>query len=577
MISDTVIEEIKFRNDIIDVVSSYVTLKRSGSNFKGLCPFHSEKTPSFTVFTTGKNFYCFGCGVGGDVINFIMRAENLDYPAALAYLAKRTGIELKHDTDDNENNVKKSRLLEMNKAAAKFYHTQLISNEFAMKYLTNRELSGALIKHFGLGFAPNDFGTLTNHLKSLGYTEKELTVGWLCGISKKTNKPYDMFRNRIIFPIIDIAGDVIAFGGRVIDDSLPKYLNSSDTPVFKKSRNLFALNFAKNHSAESIILCEGYMDVIALHGAGFENAVATLGTSMTSDHARMLIRHTKNVIIAYDSDIAGQDAADKAFRLLSEVGMNTRIIRMNDAKDPDEYIKKFGAINFKVIIDKSTSQFDFKLYGVLNKYNIEKDNVLKDEEKISALNEIIIIISQVYSEVEREIHIQRCAEIFKVTGDSIKNEVNRIIKKRTADFKRNEKQEIYKKSEGYGDRINPQTIKNVKSVRAEEAILGVILLQNEYIKMVLKNDIDLKSEYFVTDFNRKVFDAIINHYTEKESFNEAILSGIFSQDEVSKIIKMKIDRTELSNSVEILKDYILSLKKNKEKDIFEQLKNRERK
>ncbi|MCL2517582.1 MAG: DNA primase [Oscillospiraceae bacterium] len=572
MISDTVIEEIKFRNDIIDVVSSYVTLKRSGSNFKGLCPFHSEKTPSFTVFTTGKNFYCFGCGVGGGVIDFIMRAENLDYPAALAYLAKRAGIELKHDTDDNENNVKKSRLLEMNKAAAKFYHTQLISNETAMKYLTNRELSVALIKHFGLGFAPDDFGTLTNHLKSLGYTEKELTVGWLCGVSKKNNKPYDMFRNRIIFPIIDPAGDVIAFGGRVIDDSMPKYLNSSDTPVFKKSRNLFALNFAKNHSSENILLCEGYMDVIALHGAGFENAVATLGTSMTSDHARMLNRFTKNVIIAYDNDKAGQDAADKAFRLLGEVGMNTRIIRMTDAKDPDEYIKKYGAAKFKQIIDKSTSQFDFKLNIVLNKYDIKKD-----DEKISALNELIKIISEVYSEVERDIYIQRCAELFGVPGTSIKNEVGRIIRKRTVEFKKTEKQEIYKKTEGYGDRINPQSMKNMKAVRAEEAILGIILLQNEYIKSVLKNEIDLKSEYFVTDFNRKVFDAIINHYTERESFNEAILSGIFSHDEVSKIIKMKIDRTELSNNVEILKDYISALKTTKEKDIFEQLKNRERK
>ncbi|MBQ8289036.1 MAG: DNA primase, partial [Clostridia bacterium] len=290
LIDQSVIEEIKLRANIEDVISSYVQLKRAGSNYQGLCPFHSEKSPSFTVFPGTSSFYCFGCGAGGDVIHFVRRAENMDYPSAVEFLAKRYGIPITLDKKEQAENARRERVLAMNKEAARFFHQKLFAPEGAegLRYLTeNRRLPLPLIRHFGLGFAPNVGWSLTDHLRKKGYTDSEMASAFLCGISQKTGKPYDYFRNRVIFPIIDVRGDVVAFGGRVMDDSKPKYLNSSDTPAFKKSRNLFALNFARKSENDTMILCEGYMDVIALHGAGFSNAVATLGTAITPEQARI--------------------------------------------------------------------------------------------------------------------------------------------------------------------------------------------------------------------------------------------------------------------------------------------------
>lgn len=571
MIADAVVEEIKYRNELEDVVSSYVTLKRAGSNLTGLCPFHSEKTPSFTVFTSNRNFYCFGCGAGGDVISFIMRAENIDYVSALEFLAKRVGIEIPKNGNE-ERSIKRSRYYEMNRDTAKFFHAQLINSEVAMNYLKNRGLSVSIIKHFGIGYAHNDFGKLTDHLHSIGYTDEEMVTGFLCGISNKTNRPYDYFRNRIMFPIIDVTKNVVAFGGRVIDDSMPKYLNSSDTPVFKKSRHLYALNFAKNHCSERIILCEGYMDVIALHGAGFQNAVATLGTAITPEHARIMSRYTKSVIISYDSDEAGQRAADKAFRLLGEVGLETKILKLGDVKDPDDFIKKYGATRFKLLLDNSSSQFDFKINGIMNRYNIE---IMDD--KIKALNEAIKVISDVFSEVERDIYIRRCAEMFDVSVESIKNETNRIRRKRIATQKNEEKQNIFRKTEGYGDRINPDALKNIGVARAEEAIIGMMLLGNEYIKKIKDNKIELKSEDFFTEFNRKVFDEIIRLSSSETGFEEGLLAQTFSIDEIGRIIKMKLDRSGLANNEDIFDECIQTLKYNNKNDIWRKLNERREK
>ena len=327
MIPHQVIEEIKYRNDLEEVIAGHVTLKRAGSNLVGCCPFHSEKTPSFTVFAQTKSYYCFGCGAGGDVITFVMRTENLDYVEALRYLATRAGIEIPEEGRDEPNAVRRERILEMNREAARFFHECLKKSPEAQAYLSRRGLSTALIKHFGVGYAPNDFEALAKHLRGKGYSQEEMRVGFLCSVSKKNGKSYDIFRNRIMFPVIDVKGDILAFGGRTIGDdpNESKYINSSDTPVFNKRRNLFALNFARNHSAEQMILCEGYMDVIALHGAGFANAVASCGTALTSDQARLMKRYTQSVIISYDADEAGQRAADKAFGLLGEAGLEARL------------------------------------------------------------------------------------------------------------------------------------------------------------------------------------------------------------------------------------------------------------
>ena len=352
--SRDIVEAIRTRCEIEDLIGSYVTLKRAGSNYVGLCPFHSEKSPSFTVFPATQSYFCFGCEAGGDAITFIMQAENLDYVGAVESLAKRTGVSLPAaDERADQKGLTRKRTYEMNLAAARFFRECLFDPTIGregMAYLRDkRGLSPAVIKHFGLGYAPNEFGALINTLRRQGFTDEEMKQGFLCGISQKTGRPYDYFRNRVMFPIIDVTGNIVGFGGRAMDDQTkPKYLNSSDTPGFEKKRNLFALNFAKNHAAEQLILCEGYMDVIALHAAGFEQAVASLGTALTSNQARMMAKYTKQVVICYDSDAAGQRAALRAMQLLGEAGLDVRVLKMAGAKDPDEYICKFGADAFQV-------------------------------------------------------------------------------------------------------------------------------------------------------------------------------------------------------------------------------------
>ena len=558
-----IIEEIKFRNDIETVVSSYVNLKPAGSNLIGLCPFHSEKTPSFTVFKNTQTCYCFGCGSGGDVITFIMKMENLDYVGALEFLAKRVGITIPRTAEDENRQIRSSRILEMNKLAAKFFHNSLIGPEGkeALAYLQKRKFSPALIKRFGMGFAPNSFNALTNHLKANGFTEKEMVSAFLCGISKKTGKPFDLFRNRVIIPIIDTKGDVIAFGGRVLDDSLPKYLNSSDTPIFKKSKNLFALNYARKDCADRIILCEGYMDVIALHGAGFSNAVATLGTAITPEQARIMERYTKSVVIAYDSDEAGQRAADKAFKLLGEVGLDVKILKMTGAKDPDEYIKKFGPERFRRLLDESKTHFDYKFESVLSKFDI---SIMP--EKLKAIANLTDIISNVTSAVEREVYISKVSEKLEVTKESLKFDVDKKIRKTQKETQKNESKKIMLESAGFGDRINPDYAKNVRAASAEESILSIILTYPELMKKVKNGDFELSSDDFFTVFGKKVFEKSLELYQDGLSFDYGLLGSEFTPDEMGRITSIMLKRNKISkNGEEELTDCIKVLKAEKAK------------
>ena len=559
-----IIEEIKFRNDIETVVSSYVNLKPAGSNLIGLCPFHSEKTPSFTVFKNTQTCYCFGCGSGGDVITFIMKMENLDYVGALEFLAKRVGITIPRTIEDENRQIRSSRILEMNKLAAKFFHNTLIGPEGkeALAYLQKRKFSPSLIKRFGMGFAPNSFNALTNHLRANGFTEKEMVSAFLCGISKKTGKPFDLFRNRVIIPIIDTKGDVIAFGGRVLDDSLPKYLNSSDTPIFKKSKNLFALNYARKDCAERIILCEGYMDVIALHGAGFSNAVATLGTAITPEQARIMERYTKSVVIAYDSDEAGQRAADKAFKLLGEVGLDVKILKMSGAKDPDEYIKKFGPERFRRLLDESKTHFDYKFESVLSKFDI---NVMS--EKLKAIANLTDIISNVTSAVEREVYISKVAEKLEVTKESLKFDVDKKIRKTKKETQKNESKKIMLESAGFGDRINPDYAKNVRAASAEESILSIILTYPELMKKVKDGSFELTSDDFFTVFGKKVFEMSLELYQDGIPFDYGLLGSEFTPDEMGRITSIILKRNKISkNGEEELIDCIKVLKAEKTKN-----------
>ena len=565
MISREVIDEILLRNDIETLISGYVPLKRAGSNLKGLCPFHSEKTPSFTVYPSENSFYCFGCGVGGNAITFIRQIEHLDYPDAVEFLAKKAGITVIRDKEPvyKPKGIEKKRLFEMNVDAAKFFHRCLFDNtekaNEALSYFTEkRGLSLATIKHFGLGYAPDSYDSLISFMLKKGYTRDELVVAFLAGKSEK-GRYYDAFRNRVMFPIIDVTGNVIAFGGRVMDDSKPKYKNTMDTPVFKKSRNLFALNFAKNTGADSLILCEGYMDVIALHAAGFTNAVATLGTAITSEQARLLSRYTKKVIISYDADEAGQKAAQKAMKLLGEVGLEVGVIKVPGAKDPDEYIKTYGKDKFREVISNSKSKFEYNMESVLSKYDI---NIPQD--RINALGDLEKMISQVYSKAERDIYIQTVAERLGVNGKSIKDDVERLVRRQYNAYKKTETQKIKQETSGYGDRVNPDFAKAPAVAKNEESVLGLLLLYPEHRKNVFENSL-LDSSDFYTDLNNRVFEFIKNSYFSDQT-NIDNLDEFFTPEEVSRIIKMKIGRMNLTeNGPSVLAESINSLRNSVQK------------
>lgn len=565
MISREIIDEILYRNDIEQVIGSYVTLKRAGSNFNGLCPFHNERTPSFTVFPATKSFYCFGCGAGGDVISFIMREENLDYVSALEHLAARAGITIPTDpTESREDLVGRKRVYEMNLEAAKFFRNCLFDEKYGsegLRYLTeNRKLSTATIRHFGLGFAPNSWNMLSDHLKRKGFSEDEIIAGFLGKRSEKSGRIFDLFRNRVIFPVIDTTGNVVAFGGRVMDDSKPKYLNSSDTPAFKKSRHLFALNYARKQAQERMILCEGYMDVIALHAAGFENAVATLGTAITSEQARIFAKYTGQVVICYDSDNAGQTAANKAMRLLEGVGVDVRVLKLEGAKDPDEYIKKFGADGFRRVLDNSMAGFDFRMMNMLSQYNLAIS-----DEKIKASAAVCGIIAESHSEVERDIYIHQASERIGVSVQAMKSDVERIRRAKLRDMKKKQSQEAQLSVKKFGDRVNVDAAKNLRANHAEETLLGLILLYDDFRREVASGQASITGEDFSTQFGRHVFEVICEMEQSELGFSKAMLGQHFSVEELGRIEQIEMSRRSLArNDRDVFLAAIESIRKEKQ-------------
>lgn len=549
------LDELKFRNELPDVISQYVNLRRTGSNMVGLCPFHSEKTPSFVVFPTTSTFKCFGCGAGGDVVGFVMQIENLDYPAAIEFLARRCGIPLEEDGFSKEGKVSRKRVLELNREAAKFFHNHLMSpgGEAALQYLKNRQIKDTTIKHFGLGASPAGWSALTEHLTSLGFKSEELTAAFLAG--SKSGRTYDYFRNRVIFPIIDLNGNVVAFGGRAMGDEKPKYINTSDTPAFKKSKNLFALNFAKNYASESLIMCEGYMDVIALHQAGFTNAVATLGTAVTSEHARIIARFTKNVLLAYDSDSAGKRATDKAIEALTELGINVRVIELGDAKDPDDFIKKHGAGAFGLKLKGSSGRIDYSIGEILKKYNLSLPDDLQ-----SATDELTNYIATLGDKPSREIFSQRAAELLGLSADGIakvaEQKAKKIVRRAKKEF---DDLEIRKKA-GYGDKVNPERLKFADISTIEERILGILLIRVDLGIEALKQ---LGEDDFFTDFSKKLFRFIKPFLEEGKEVNISA-NGFFTPEEQGVIAGFMASRLKLQkNDFEVLEADIKLLKEKK--------------
>lgn len=579
MIPVSVIEEIKERNDIEEVISRYVSLKRAGSNFSGSCPFHSERTPSFTVFPATQSYYCFGCGAGGDVVSFVMNIENLSYVEALTMLADRAGVKLPDASgavDPNE--VPRKRIYDMNREAAKFYRDCLFDERkgaAAREYLVKqRKLSQSVIKRFGLGFAPDSFDEVSNHLRQKGYSEREMQAGFLRKTSEQTKKTFDMFRGRVMFPILDTSGRVVAFGGRIMGQGEPKYLNSSDTPVFKKRKNLYALNYAKEHCSEELILCEGYMDVIALHNAGVENAVATLGTALTPEQARLMAKHTKRVIISYDSDEAGKRAASRAIDILTETGLDVRVLRLKGAKDPDEYIKKFGVEKFRDALAGSATRFGHVMDSILAKYDVDSD-----EDKLRAVREINEYIAGIYSSVERDIYISQAAKTLSLSEDSIKHDVLIIINKKQRARKKEESEEMRRETAGYGDRINKDKLTQLRLASCEEAVLGMLVAYPEYIKTAMTDgDGGLRESDFGTDFGTRVFKAISDIYAENGAFDQAALAETFNPEEISRITKLALDRRKLSNDMSVYLANVAALKsergkrEHKEEDAFDAIR-----
>lgn len=561
-LSEDFLYQLRNANSIETIMSSYTNLKRRGHNYVCLCPFHSEKTPSCTIYVDTQSFYCFGCGAGGDVITFIMKSENLSYIEAVKYLAERANIALPDEELDDKSGKIKQRVYEINRTAAKFFYSQLKSpaGRVGLQYLLERGLTPETIKKYGLGFAEDKWTTLTNYMLSEGFTEDELVISGLCGRSK-SGRVFDVFRNRVIFPIIDLRGNVIAFGGRLLSGEGPKYLNSSDTPVFKKSRNLFSLNFAKASNEKRLILAEGYMDVIAINQAGFSNVVATLGTALTPEQARLMSQYAEEIIIAYDSDEAGQKATYKAINLLSEVGLKTKILKTNDAKDPDEFIKKFGSTRFKLLLDNSEGAIVFEINKCKNGLDMDSD-----VGRVEYLRRVTKVLSEIVSPVEREVYISRVANEQGVSKETILFEVNANIKKRQKSQDKKEWRNITNQFFSKRDNINPEASKYPREAKAEAGIIAFLLLHPDKFDVITEK---ISPENFVTSFNKKVYESLILHLQSSYEVSISTFNGEFSPDEMGKISEILAKSREIEINEQTVLDYIdvlLSHIDNKDKN-----------
>lgn len=561
-LSDDFLMELRNRADIESTISSYVNLKRAGRISKGLCPFHGEKTASFTVYPDTQSYYCFGCGNGGDVITFIKNIENLDYLDAVRFLADRVGLQMPDENSyDNTMNKRRLRMLEANRDAARFFFKCLTTPDGAVgyTYFRNRGLTDDTIKRFGLGFAPDSFNALTNYMLEKGYTKDELVFANLARRSQKNpNNIYDNFRNRVMFPIIDVKGNVIAFGGRVMDDSKPKYLNTSDTLVYKKSMGVFALNLAKKSGKDSLILCEGYMDVIALHQAGFTNAVAGLGTALTSEQAQLLSRYASEILISYDADEAGQKAAARALSIFKKTSAKIKVLHLSGGKDPDEIIKNYGVEKMKAIITGAANEVEFALLREHNKYD-----VASDDGKRQYLQAAIKVLSTVGA-IELEIYASRIADELSVSKDVIVSEAKRQAKRNQSTAQKREFTEIQKKDDIL-DKLNPQRRMFYRAAKAEEMLIALVMANPEFLTGI---DEKLSADDYITDFNRRIFKSVTDRLREGKSAEISFLYGELTEDEISAVAKIQTISHTLKNTFAECEDCINVILGEKNKKVI---------
>ena len=547
------LDELRMANDITSVISSYVSLKRSSRNMVGLCPFHSEKSPSFTVFSDTQSYYCFGCGAGGDVITFIKNVENLEYIEAVKFLAQRVGLRMPEDSINDAAARLKEKTYKINKLAAKFYYEQLISpaGKRGLDYFASRKLDPKTIKRFGLGFAPDGWTSLVDFLRGQGFSDKDMVAAGVAAVSQKTGRVYDYFRNRVMFPIIDLRGNVIAFGGRVLGDEKPKYLNSPDTPVFKKTKNLFALNLAKSSKERRLILAEGYMDVIALHQAGFDCTVASLGTALTSEQARMIANYADEVIVAYDSDGAGRKATQRAFTIFDELGIKVRVLSVPGAKDPDEFIKKYGAQRFKLLLDDSSSVTDYRLAEVA-----QKNDPSTPSGKVQYLRDAAQIISEINSPVERDVYIRKLGEELSVSHEAIAEQVKGILKrKKRAEEKKDAGNLVMAVNAGL-ERSDPERMKFKKEAVCEDNILYILYRNPDRLEYILSK---LTDDSFVTATNRRIFLALCQIIRECSVPDMTQLSQYLSSEDLSRVARLLASNRDRGDINRLLDDCITVL------------------
>ncbi len=550
-IPEDIINEIKYRNEIEATISQYVNLKRRGKNLVGLCPFHSEKTPSFTVYPESASFYCFGCGAGGDVFTFTGLMENLDYIESVKLLAEKSGVTLPQDGYDDSMTKIKNTVYDINREAARFFHSYLMSpdGKWALDYFLGRGLSLSTIKHFGLGAAPDSWDALIKHLKSKGFTIEDMITANVVGKSQRGTY-YDRFRKRYMFPIINIRGNVVAFSGRALPEDEKKggkYVNTSDTPVFKKSLNLFGINFAKNHCEEKIILVEGNMDVISLHQAGFQNVVAPLGTSFTSEQANLLARYTKEIVLMLDADAAGQKALLRASGILENTGLKVRVVVIPDGKDPDEYIKKNGADRFKALLSGAVSDIEYKLLMAADGIDVHKD-----DGKLKYLSLAADIIADEDDVMTRDVYIGRLSDKYGVSRTALSAKVDELRKKKKRQKQKKEINEIISPRFTAGD-INPDKRIHPKAAAAEESLLAVLLKHPDFYGEAKEK---LPPDKIITPLNRRIYEIIINTLDSGRHLDISVFSEKLIPAEIGYLVSLQNGDKAGNNAKAVLKDCI---------------------
>lgn len=524
-LSDSFLQELKMKTDIEDVISTYVTLKRRGATLVGLCPFHNEKTPSFTVYPATQSFYCFGCGTGGDAITFLKKIENLDYLDAVKTLAQRAGLQMPQDGFDDSLSKRRRRILEMNREAARFYHSVLLSPEgkVGYDYYIGRALSAATINHFGLGFAPNRWDALLKHMRAKGYQPAELVDA---GLVRKGQKGYyDNFRNRVMTPIIDVRGNVIAFGGRVLDNSKPKYINTGDTLVYKKTNELFALNFAKDSKEDALILCEGYMDVIAMHQAGFTNAVAGCGTALTTEQVRLISRYAKEVILTYDADEAGQKALHKAMTLFDQTDVKVRIPALVGGKDPDEIIRTYGRDKFKGMLEGASNETEFRLLALRRQYNLATT-----QGKIDFIGGALQILANL-PPVEQDLYLSRLSEELGVERQNMKVQMQDLVRRQGRSREKREFNRIVQEDMRKTARETMATDASLRKLRAEDRLISLLLHYPDCSRLCK----DFDPRWLTPGFARRVFTLILQRLESGDGTELMDLRHQLTDDEMGRL------------------------------------------